>query len=398
MIRQNPTCLKIFSTNGAGVVGGKLKSLQAAVLNTNANLVTLQETHSKRKGKIQLVDHVTFEAIRKAKGGGTLISAHKDLNPKLIVQYEEEFELLVVEIELKEKKVRVISGYGPQENWPEDKRMPFFIALETEIEKAALADRSVIIEMDANAKLGEKYIKGDPYEISPNGTILAQIVERQKLIVGNGVSICRGTITRQRVTRNRTEQSVIDVVLFSADMYDSLMSIEVDEARKYVLTKVVNTKKGPKVQESDHNPIVTEFKLQLKPSEKEDKLELYNLKNRECQIKFKEYTTNTKMLSTVFDAADEDINVLTNRFLKKLDGCIATNFRKIRITKSKEDKSVELFSRLHELNDKDDTKSKQEKARVIEDIARVASENLEKIQDEISKIKPNEGGMNEKKI
>ena len=176
------------------------------------------------------------------------------------------------------------------------------------------------------------------------------------------------------------------------------MSIEVDEARKYVLTKVVNTKKGPKVQESDHNPIVTEFKLQLKPSEKEDKLELYNLKNRECQIKFKEYTTNTKMLSTVFDAADEDINVLTNRFLKKLDGCIATNFRKIRITKSKEDKSVELFSRLHELNDKDDTKSKQEKARVIEDIARVASENLEKIQDEISKIKPNEGGMNEKKI
>jgi exonuclease III len=286
VIRQNPTRLKIFSTNGAGVVGGKLKSLQAAVLNTNANLVTLQETHSKRKGKIQLVDHVTFEAIRKAKGGGTLISAHKDLNPKLIVQYEEEFELLVVEIELKEKKVRVISGYGPQENWPEDKRMPFFIALETEIEKAALADRSVIIEMDANAKLGEKYIKGDPYEISPNGTILAQIVERQKLIVGNGVSICRGTITRQRVTRNRTEQSVIDVVLFSADMYDSLMSIEVDEARKYVLTKVVNTKKGPKVQESDHNPIVTEFKLQLKPSEKEDKLELYNLKNRECQIKF----------------------------------------------------------------------------------------------------------------
>ena len=122
VIRQNPTRLKIFSTNGAGVVGGKLKSLQAAVLNTNANLVTLQETHSKRKGKIQLVDHVTFEAIRKAKGGGTLISAHKDLNPKLIVQYEDEFELLVVEIELKEKKVLVISGYGPQENWPEDKK------------------------------------------------------------------------------------------------------------------------------------------------------------------------------------------------------------------------------------------------------------------------------------
>ena len=275
--------------------------------------------------------------------------------------------------------------------------MPFFIALETEIEKAALADRSVIIEMDANAKLGKKYIKGDPHEISPNGQILAQIVERQYLVVGNGASICKGTITRRRVTRNRTEQSVIDVVLFSADMFDSLVSIEVDEARKYVLTKVVNTKKGPKVQESDHNPIVTEFKLQLKVSKKEDKLELYNLKNRECQIKFKEYTTNTNMLSTVFDA-DEDVNVLTNRFLKKLDRCIATNFKKIRMTKTKADLSIELYSRLHELNDKDDTRRKDKKAKIIEDIARVARDNLEKIRDEIAKIKPNEGGMNEKKI
>ena len=78
---QNLTCLKIFSTNGAGLVGGKLKSLQAAVLKTNENLVALQETHSKRKGKIQLVNHVTFEAIRNAKGGGTLISGHKALIP-----------------------------------------------------------------------------------------------------------------------------------------------------------------------------------------------------------------------------------------------------------------------------------------------------------------------------
>ena len=119
VLRQNPSSFKIFSTNGAGVVGGKLKSLQAAVLKTNANLVTLQETYSKRKGKIQLVDHVVFEAIRKAKGGGTLIAGHKDLNPKLIVQYEEEFELLVVEIELKETQVHIISGYGPKEKWPE---------------------------------------------------------------------------------------------------------------------------------------------------------------------------------------------------------------------------------------------------------------------------------------
>ena len=107
-----------------------------------------------------------------------MISGHNDLNPKLIKQYEDEFELFVVEIELKQKKVRGLSGYGRQENWPEEKRMPFFIVLETEIEKATLAGRSVIVEMDTNAKLGKKFIKEDPHEMSPNGLILANIVER----------------------------------------------------------------------------------------------------------------------------------------------------------------------------------------------------------------------------
>ena len=50
----------MFSANGAGIVGGKKKSLISLVKNTNSNLVTLQETHSRRKGKIQIPDMVVF--------------------------------------------------------------------------------------------------------------------------------------------------------------------------------------------------------------------------------------------------------------------------------------------------------------------------------------------------
>ena len=75
-----------------------------------------------------------------------------------------------------------------------------------------------------------------------------------------------------------------------------------------MLTKVIRNKNGLKAQESDHNPIITEFKLHLKAAEEENSLELYNLKNKEGQAKFKEYTNDTKMLSTVFDE-DGDINV-----------------------------------------------------------------------------------------
>ena len=122
-------------------------------------------------------------------------------------------------------------------------------------------------------------------------------------------------------------------------MLNSLVSVEIDEKRKYVLTKVIRNKNGLKAQESDHNPIITEFKLHLKAAEEDDTLELYNLKNKEGQAKFKEYTNDTKMLSKVFDG-DGDINVLIKRFAKKLDGCIALSFKKIRINKNGKD--VEL--------------------------------------------------------
>ena len=78
----------------------------------------------------------TFEAK-----GGTIIGAHKGLNPILIEEYSEDFELLVVEVKIRNKERRIISGYGPQETWPEAERMPFFVALEQEITKA---------EMDGN--------------------------------------------------------------------------------------------------------------------------------------------------------------------------------------------------------------------------------------------------------
>ena len=87
-----------------------------------------------------------------------------------------------------------MTGCGPQENWEEAKRMPFFIALEVEIVKAEMAGKSILIQMDSNSKLGQKYIPNDTHGESPNGSLLASIME-------NGSSKCTGRITRKRVTR-----------------------------------------------------------------------------------------------------------------------------------------------------------------------------------------------------
>ena len=112
---------------------------------------------------------------------------------------------------------------------------------------------------------------------------------------------------------------------------------------------------------------MTEFTLKLNKTEDVKKIELYNLKNLECQEKFKACTSNTKMLSSVFDSK-EDLDILTDRFLKKLDGCIARSFRKIRMSK-REDKGVTLYDEMAKLKSKTDETSKARLEEVLEKLA-----------------------------
>ena len=139
-----------------------------------------------------------------------------------------------------------MTGYGPQENWPIAARMPFFLALEEEVVKAELAGKSLIIELDANSKLGPDLIPGDKHKQSDNGRILACIVERNSLLIGNAVKQCEGLVASKRVATETTEKSTIDFVLLSADLLEEIDSILVDEKRAHVLTKIRKPKKSVK--------------------------------------------------------------------------------------------------------------------------------------------------------
>ena len=272
-----------------------------------------------------MTNMVVFEAIQTKKGGGTMCAVREELNPKLIEEYKDPFELLVVEIEVKKKEILIITGYGTQENMEEGKILPFFMALEEEVEKATNTRKSIVIKIDANSKLGPNYIPGDPHEITMNGRLLAQIVERQNLMVVNGSNKCRGLITRRRQANDKVEENVIDLFIISNDLNDDLESLEIVENRKHVLTRGKKTKQGIKRKESDHNSLITAFKRNFSVNEKTNKKETYNLKNKDAQNKFKEYTNNTKIPSSVLDFEDY-IYTLTRRVVKKINGCIAINF------------------------------------------------------------------------
>ena len=81
---------------------------------------------------------------------------------------------------VKNKQIRFITGYGPQET-DKDKKITFFSKLNEEICAAELAGTSIFIELDANAKVGSDVIPGDPYN-SPteNGKLLLEILEQHE--------------------------------------------------------------------------------------------------------------------------------------------------------------------------------------------------------------------------
>ena len=107
--------------------------------------------------------------------------------------------------------------------------------------------------------------------MSPNGALLAGIIEKHKLVFANGTSKSVGAISRRRITKQRTEESIIDIVAFSHDMVKQFVSFEVDETKKHVLTKITKTKRGSKKKESDHNVLITEFDCEIQEPEPTEK-------------------------------------------------------------------------------------------------------------------------------
>ena len=388
----------MFSANSEGLKS-KIESLKSEIKELNAAIFTIQETHHTRKGVFKLENYDIFEAIRKKHNGGTMIGVNKALRPLLIKDYDDEFELIVVEVKIRNKEIRIITGYGPQEHWLDAERVPFFLALEEEIIKAEMQGTSIIIEMDSNSKLGSDFISKDTHQQTGNGKILAGIIQRHGLVVANGLdAVCVGNITRRRVTSMSTEESIIDHVIISTDLVIELESVLIDEEGDHALTKMVKTKEGIIKKQSDHNSIITKFNISWNKKIKSERVEMYNLKNREGQTKFYELTNNNEELYKIFEN-EENLDKATEMFLTKINKYIKTCFKKIRITEKPNIEIENLFIERKNLRNKNDEISIKKLKDVEDKLAELcAKSNYTKINEEISGLECEEGGVNVGKL
>ena len=391
--------LNILSTNAASLKH-KEEDLKRKVSYFKSGIFSIQETQFRRKGCFKMDQYIIFEAIRKGKqGGGSMLGVHVGLEPVLVRECNDTFEMITVEVKVGNRKLRIITGYGPQENWNEEEKMPFFTALEEEIAAAEFEGKEVIITMDANSKLGPEYIEGDPHPMSGNGKLLEQILIRHALVVVNGLKDKRkGVITRQKTTENGIEKSVIDMVLTSSKLAEHIEAIHIDEERQNVLRKNMKVGGVTRTTESDHNIIITTLNVTW-CKRKNPVMEMFNYKNTEAQKKFKEVTTKTDELTKIVNM-NKPIEVITNKFIKRLKGFVHECFKKVKIVDKPDEKLEDMYHKRRVLRNKTDEKSKEELENLDEKLAEMYSEKMVKtILSEVKGMsKSEEGGVNTGKL
>ena len=330
---------KIIGNNSAGL-SGKKDSFENLIKEFSPGVVMIQETKLYKKGTIQVENYSVFENIRgKGEGGGLLTLVHSNLEPtRRNTKMCQNF--LIVEAKLKNKRSRFLNAYGVQETATIEEKSEFYSILDEEICLTLNAGHMLCLEMDANAKLGNRVIKGDPHQMSSNGKQLFNLVERYNLVVVNATDRCFGIITRIKRMQTVTEESILDYFIVCQEFYLMVTSLKIDEDRKYVLTKFVKSKKRSYTVESDHNPLIMEVDISWDMKVKMDRVEIYNLRNSECQEKFFHFTNNSDMLTKCL--IDRDVKYGGKLWLKSLKFAIMQNFRKVRLTSKKTSKSSEI--------------------------------------------------------
>jgi hypothetical protein len=320
--------LKIFSAN-SNSLKNKITSLKFNIGQLNPHIIVIQETKFKRKSQIELQGYRCFQTIRGDSGGGLLIACVVALDPVLIHEGDPECEVLVVQITLKNKNIRIIAGYGPQECAPPIVREAYRNSIEEQVVRSQLAGVSVLIVEDSNAKLGSEWIKDDPHPISENGKLLANMIERQELSIINNV--CKGgPITRKRLVEGKEEASCIDFILTSQDLAKNLSQAFIDKEQLFSLMKLSTTKGIPSVKRSDHYSMVAEFDIhwdELKPERKE----IFKLRDEDGLNRLRELTTNNSSLEKCM-YTNTSLNEVCTRWYKEFDKLLHQCFRKIRIT------------------------------------------------------------------
>ena len=136
---------------------------------------------------------------------------------------------------------------------------------------------AILVQLDANAKVGKSVIPVDPNITSENGKLLLNLIERENLFLQNISPLCRGLITRQRSKWREIYFGLLDYLrnitwLSRKNGYWWCSNIFI---------KYASVKGKQKIVKSDHNVMFAYFDIQFQNMNfKKQRCEVFNLKKQ----------------------------------------------------------------------------------------------------------------------
>ena len=156
------------------------------------------------------------------------------------------------------------------------------------------------------------------------------LIRNSNLTLVNSLQLCEGLITRIRQAKNKTEKSILDFFIVCDKVRPFLEKMTIDEARQHVLTNFNPIRTGGKAIESDHNTEFLKVNLQYQ-KKKQERVELFNFKNLECQENFRILTSQTEKFSGCFNG-NHNFEENAKKWKKTLDSVCHQAFKKVRLT------------------------------------------------------------------
>ena len=206
---------------------------------------------------------------------------------------DDDLEILVIEVDISDVRVRCVGGYGPHENDGIEKKKAFWERLSNEVDDATDSEAGFLLQMDGNLWVGQEVVKDDPNECNQNGRFFKTFLQKHPhLHVVNSTDLCTGVITRRRVTVKREEKAVLDFFVVCDLVLQFITKMVVDEDRHYALSNYSMVGGKSHIKYSDHNTTYVELSVNI-PRIRTERTEIFNFRNTECQENFFDFPNNS---------------------------------------------------------------------------------------------------------
>ena len=126
---------------------------------------------------------------------------------------------------------------------------------------------------------------------------------------------------------------MLDYFVICEELFQNIIKMDIDEQRRYVLTRFYKQKTRTLTVESDHNIMVLYFNFKWCQKIKVDRKEIFNLRNYESQQIFKENTSKNPALLHALQ--NHDVSKGGAKWMKQLKHEISKSFKKIRLSTGK---------------------------------------------------------------